>query len=178
MRIESIALNYAEALFELGERRGNAVAFGDLMDALAFAVQGSPRVQSVLMSPRITKAEKAQLLKTALPGAPADFVGFLQAVVKRGRQALFPEIAKAYFGLLDVKFNRLRASVVVAREPDEALRKSIADALGRVMGKEVIPSYDVDPEILGGAIVRVGDRILDGSLRRRLARLRWQLLAH
>ncbi len=177
MRAESIALNYAEALFELGERRGKAELFGDLMDAVAVAVQGSPRVQSVLMSPRITKAEKAQLLRHALPGAPAEFVGFLQAVVKRGRQGLFPEMAKAYIGLLDVKFRRLRASVVLAREPDESLRGSIAGALTRVMGKEVIPGFDVDPEILGGAIVRVGDRILDGSLRRRMARLRWQLLA-
>jgi F-type H+-transporting ATPase subunit delta len=102
---------------------------------------------------------------------------FLQALVKRGRQTLMREIATEYVGLLDVKFGRLRAGVTVAREPDEALRREIESGLGRALGKEVIANFHVDPAILGGTIVRVGERVYDGSLRRRMARLRRQLLA-
>jgi F-type H+-transporting ATPase subunit delta len=102
---------------------------------------------------------------------------FLQAVVKRGRGPLLGEIATGYSGLLDVKFNRLRAGVTLAKAPDEALRRTIEAALSKALGKQVITSFTTEPEILGGAVVRVGERVYDGSVRRRLIRLRRQLLA-
>jgi len=177
LRAETIARNYAEALFELGERSGQTTPYADLIDAVAAAVESTPAVQGVLMSPRVPKAEKARLLAAALPDVPREFVLFLQALVKRGRQQLLRELADQYLGLLDIKLNRVRAAVTLARPADEALRRSIAEALSRELGKEVLPSFTVDPEILGGTIVRVGERIHDGSIRRRMTKLRRQLLA-
>lgn len=177
MRSETIARNYAEALYELGERSGQTTRYADLIDAVAAAVETTPAVQGVLMSPRVPKAEKARLLASALRDVPREFVLFLQALVKRGRQQLLRQIADQYGGLLDVKLNRVRAAVTLARPADEALRRSIAEALSRELGKEVLPSFSVDPEILGGAIVRVGERVHDGSIRRRMTKLRRQLLA-
>jgi F-type H+-transporting ATPase subunit delta len=173
----TIARNYAEALFDLGEQSGQTELYGELLDAIASAVEQSPQAQGVLMSPRVPKAEKSRLLAAAMADAPREFVLFLQAVVKRGRQRLLREIATQYVGLLDVKLNRLRAGVTVVREPDEALRREIEAGLSRALGKEVIANFHVDPAILGGTIVRVGERVYDGSLRRRMARLRRQLLA-
>ena len=144
---------------------------------LAAAVHASPTVESVLMSPRVTKARKAELLAAALPQAPREFVLFLQAVVKRGRQLLLGEIAQQYAGLLDIKFNRVRAGITLAREPDPALQASITQALSKALGKEIVAGFAVEPEILGGAIVRVGDRMLDGSVKRKLTQLRRQLLS-
>ncbi|HET6578404.1 MAG TPA: ATP synthase F1 subunit delta [Gemmatimonadales bacterium] len=177
MRSETIARNYAEALYELGERSGQTTRYADLIDAVAAAVETTPAVQGVLMSPRVPKAEKARLLASALRDVPREFVLFLQALVKRGRQQLLREIADQYGGLLDVKLNRVRAAVTLARPADEALQRSIAEALSRELGKEVLPSFSVDPEILGGTIVRVGERVHDGSIRRRMTKLRRQLLA-
>ena len=177
MRSETIARNYAEALYDLGERSGGTAQYAELIDALAAAIETTPSVQAILMSPRIPKGDKSRLLGAALQDAPREFVLFLQAVVKRGRQLLFREIATEYATLLDVKLNRVRAGVTLARPANDQLRKSIADALSRHLGKEVLPSFSVDPEILGGAIVRVGERIHDGSLRRRLVKLRRHLLA-
>jgi F-type H+-transporting ATPase subunit delta len=177
VRSETIARNYAEALFDLGERSGQTVRYAELMDALAGAVETTPVVQGVLMSPRVPKAEKARLLGAALRNVPREFVLFLQALVKRGRQMLLREIAVEYHKLLDVKFNRVRAGVTLAHPADEALQRSIAEALSRQLGKEVLPSFSVDPEILGGTIVKVGERIHDGSIRRRLTKLRRHLLA-
>jgi F-type H+-transporting ATPase subunit delta len=97
--------------------------------------------------------------------------------VKRGRQQLLREIANEYYAMLDVKLNRVRAAVTLARPADEALRRSITEALCRELGKEVLPTFSVDPDILGGTIVRVGERIHDGSVRRRMTKLRRQLLA-
>jgi F-type H+-transporting ATPase subunit delta len=177
LRSVTIARNYAEALFALGERDGRTERFAELIDAVAGAVETMPTVQAVLMSPRVPKGEKSRLLGAALRDTPREFVLFLQAVVKRGRQLLLREIATEYLGLLDLKLNRVRAGVTLARPADEALQRSIQQALSRQLGKDVQASFSVDPEILGGTIVRVGERIHDGSLRRRLTKLRRHLLA-
>ncbi len=177
MRSETIARNYAEVLFDLGERSGRTSEYADLIDAVAAAVETTPKVQAILMSPRVPKGEKSRLLGGALRDAPREFVLFLQALVKRGRQQLLREIATAYLGLLDLKLNRIRAGVTLARPADESLRRSIQESLSRQLGKEVIASFSVDPEILGGAVVRVGERIQDGSVRRRMTKLRRQLLS-
>jgi F-type H+-transporting ATPase subunit delta len=177
VRAETIARNYAEALFALGEQTGQPAGFGDLIDAVAAAIENAPAVQAVLMSPRVPKQQKTRLLGAALQGAPREFVLFLTAVVKRGRQTLLREIAAQYHALLDLKLNRVRAGVTLARQADPALQRTISEALSRQLGKEVIPSFSVDPSILGGTIVRIGERIHDGSLRRRMVKLRRQLLA-
>lgn len=177
MRSESIALNYAEALFALGEKSGKTAEYAQLLDALAGAVAASPRVQAVLMSPKVTKAAKSAVLTDAMAGAPKEFLLFLQSVVKRGRQGLLGEIAGQFVGLLDVKLNRVRAGITIAREADPALRAEITRALEARLGKEVLASFTVDPDILGGVVVRLGDRVLDGSVKRKLTRLRRQLLS-
>jgi F-type H+-transporting ATPase subunit delta len=176
VRSVTIARNYAEALFSLGEKSGNTDAYADLVEALAAALEASPKVEAVLMSPKIPRSVKADLLARAVSSAPKEFVLFIQAVVKRGRQLMLGEIAQEYAGLLDIKFNRVRAGITLAREPDPALKQQIIGALASAVGKEIVAGFFVDPEILGGAIVRIGERRLDGSLRQRLTRLRRQLL--
>lgn len=177
MRPVSIALNYAEALFALGEKSGRTEEYAGLLAAIASAVDSSPKAQAVLMSPKVTKAKKAEILAAALPGSPREFVLFLTAVVKRGRQLLFGEMATQLGGLLDVKHNRVRAGITLARTPDAAMQADIVQALEQALGKEVLAGFAVDPELLGGAVIRVGDRVLDGSVRRKLAQLRRQLLS-
>ena len=176
MRTETIARNYAEALFELGKESGQAEQYADLLDAVAAAIETTPQVQAALMSPRVPKSEKARFLGEALQSAPREFVLWLQAVVKRGRQGILRQIATEYLALLDADLNRVRASVTLARKPDEKLKKVIEEKLGRQLKKQVIAAYLIDPEILGGAIVRVEDRVLDGSVRRRMTKLRRHLL--
>jgi F-type H+-transporting ATPase subunit delta len=177
LRSETVARNYAEALFELGQRSGKPERYADLIDAVAAAVDTTPRVQAVLMSPRVPKAEKARIHGAAMKDAPREFVLFLQAVVKRGRHRILREIAHEYLVLLDQKLERVRAGVTLARTPDAKLQRTIEELLSRRLKKEVIAAYSVDPEILGGAVIRVGERVLDGSLRRRMTRLRRQLLS-
>jgi F-type H+-transporting ATPase subunit delta len=177
LRFETIARNYAEALFDLGEKGGRTAEYADLLDAVAHGIAAAPGVEAVLMSPRVTKTQKSALLAAALKGAPKDFVLFLQAVVKRGRQGLFGEMARQFQGLLDVKLKRVRAAVTMARPADETLRRQITSRLTEVVGKEVLPLFHEDPGLLGGIVVRVGDRVFDGSIRRRMTVLRRALLA-
>ena len=176
MSNETVARNYAEVLFDIANRSGQPERYAELIDAVAAAVDTIPRLQTVLMSPRIPKSEKARFLGAALKDTPRDFVLWLQALVKRGRQGILREMASEYLALVDEKMGRVRASVTLARQPDEKLRRTIEENLGRQLDKEVIATYLVEPEILGGAIIRVGDRVLDGSVRRRMTKLRRQLL--
>lgn len=186
MRSETIARNYAETLFALAEKADRSKAGGgtsatqqyaDLIDAVAHGIAAAPQVEAVLMSPRVTKTQKAELLARAVEGAPRDFIRFLGAVVRRGRQGLFGAMALEYQGLLDQKLDRVRAAVTVARPIDEKFRKQVAERLAAVVGKEVLPHFHEDPSLLGGVIVRVGDRVFDGSVRRRMTVLRRLLLA-
>jgi F-type H+-transporting ATPase subunit delta len=177
VRSVSIAANYAEALFRLGERSGQTEAYAGLITAVASAVLDQPLARAVMMSPKVTKAVKGEILARALPQAPREFVLFLQAVVKRGRQNLFGEIALAYRDLFDAKLNRVRAAVTMARMPSAALQQALVDALTEVVGKEVLAEFMVDPDLLGGVLVRIDDRVYDGTVRRRMTRLRRQLLS-
>ena len=97
--------------------------------------------------------------------------------MKRGRQRLLREIATEYLGLLDLKYNRLRAGITLVRPADPSLQRDIEAALSRQLGKEVLAAFHVDAEILGGTVIRVGERIYDGSVRRRRTKLRRQLLS-
>jgi F-type H+-transporting ATPase subunit delta len=176
LRAESVALNYAEALFAMADGAGQAAAYGEWLEAVAGAVEATPAIEAVLMSPRVTKTEKGRILAQALPKAPRPFVLFLQSVVKRGRQNLLGLMATQYEGLLDTRLNRVRASVIVARPASAKLQAEIVTALSAVTGKEVLARFSEDPSLLGGVLVKVGARIYDGSLRLRVASLRRQLL--
>lgn len=178
MKSTTVARNYAEALLAAGEASRQVEPFGELIDAVAGAVQADERIALVLESPRVPKPEKARLLSEALADrAPAEFIRFLQAVVRRGRQGLLGEIAHEYQTLVDLKLNRVHAGVTLAAAPDRALERHIVERLTTVLGKEVRALFRADPRILGGVVVRAGGRIYDGSVRRRMTVLRRRMLA-
>jgi F-type H+-transporting ATPase subunit delta len=169
----TVARNYAEALFAVG----GGEKFGGLLDAVAGAIQADERIATVLESPRVSKADKAKILEKALKSeAPREFVRFLQAVVRRGRQGLMAEMAQEYQVLLDEKLNRVHAGVTLAGEPDARTQKQVIERLTNALGREVRAYFRSDPKILGGVVVRVGDRIFDGSVRRRLTALQRRML--
>lgn len=181
MRSELIARNYAETLLDLADRNGGAAAmdqFAVALDEVAGLVQGDPRVRQFLETPRVTAADKKKVLQGALAGrAPQLFLRFVSVLVDKRRQTLLPEIAEAYRGLVDERMGRVRVQVAISHLPDEALQAEIGNALARRLGRTVIPTFTVDPELLGGLVVKVGDEILDGSVRTRAARLRRAMMA-
>ncbi|MES2125463.1 MAG: ATP synthase F1 subunit delta [Gemmatimonadota bacterium] len=172
----TIARNYAEALFALATRAEAPEAWGDLIDAVAGAMS-TDSIEAVLMSPRVPKERKVTIVTDALHDAPVPFTRFLAAVIRRGRQLMLGQIADEYRALVDVKLNRVRAGVTVAREMDALARSVIVERLSKAIGKDVIAGFATDPSLLGGVVVRIGDRIYDGSVRKRLAVLRHKLLA-
>jgi F-type H+-transporting ATPase subunit delta len=178
MREITIARSYAETLVELAQRAGDLDGWGAMIDEVADAIAADPRLVRFLQTPRVSAREKNEVIGKAFADRlPRLFVRFLQAVVTHRRQHLIGEIAFEYHAIVDQLEGRVHADVTLAKEPDPALAQSITEQLSRALGKTVMPHFVVRPDILGGTIVRVGDTVMDGSVRHRLARLRTRMLS-
>lgn len=173
----TVSRSYAEALFALGEKLNQHDSFSGSLEALDATVQNTPQLRAFLASPKIDAAAKKRALRSALGGRSHDvFLNFLMVLIDKRRQRLLQEITREYRSLLDERLGRLNVQVTMARQPDAATEKEIAEKLTRSLGKQVVPHISVNKDILGGIIVRFGDRVLDGSLRRRMLSMRRRLL--
>ncbi len=177
MRDVTIARNYAETLLELARRADDLRGWGTIVQSIADAIREDAKLRAFLETPRVGAAQKNAVLRKALADqAPAPFVRFVESVVRNRRQMMLPQIAHEYADLVDQVENRLHANVTVAREADKAMRTLIADRLSKALDKTVVAHVTVDPRILGGAIVRVGDTVMDGSVLRKLGVLKQRMI--
>jgi F-type H+-transporting ATPase subunit delta len=177
VRDTTVSRSYAEALFDLAEKHGAHDDFAAGLNVLTQILDSDATVAGFLHTPKIEVRRKQEVLRGALEGQVAPlFLNFVMLVLQKRRQRLLRDIARAYGDLLDEKMNRVHAQVTLAHEPDEATETRIASELSRILGKTVVPHIHVNPDILGGIVVRYGDRIMDASLRRRLVGLRHSLM--
>jgi F-type H+-transporting ATPase subunit delta len=176
MRDSSIAKNYAEALLELARRAQSLDEWGGYLIAVSNAMANEPKLHNFLAAPQVSAVQKKAVLYAAFADSlPRPILRFLQKLVDNRRQLLIPEIAVQYANLVDEAEGRVHAQVTVARETSDAERDAIGAQLSRKLGKKVVPHLAVNPAILGGVIVRIGDTVMDGSVRRRLTSLRARL---
>lgn len=179
MRERTVARNYAKALFDLGLEHGEEDRYADVFDALSEMVSGDARIARFLESPKIEATVKESAVRRALEGrVPERFLRFVLVVMRKRRQGLLELMGDEYRTLLDAHSGRLHASVTLAREPDEAMKELLTERLSSMLGQTVVPQITVNPAILGGLVVRFGDRAMDGSLRRQLVSLRRDMMMH
>ena len=177
MNNATIGRNYAETLLILAKREGQAEEWGALIESIASAMQQDQALKTFLESPKLAAARKIEILKAALgERVPPLFLRFLETVIMKRRQMVIPEIAQEYRALIDTSEDRVHANVTVAREPADPEKEALVGQLSRLFGKRVVPHISINPAILGGVIVKVGDTVMDGSVRRRLASLRSRML--
>jgi F-type H+-transporting ATPase subunit delta len=177
MRDPTIARNYAEALVSLASKAKDLTGWGTMISDFADAITRDERLRLFLESPRVSVDQKNDVIAKAFQDRmPRLFVRFLQSVIRHRRHALIPEIAIQYHALVDEIEGRVHAQVTVSRDPDKKLAKVVTERLSKVLGKSVVPHFMVDESILGGTVIRIGDTVMDGSVRRKLARLRQRML--
>ena len=178
MRDETVARNYAEALFDLAQRHEGLEAFGTGISTVAALLDENPSFRLFLETPRVdASAKKAVIRKAFGDRIPVTLIHFLLVTIDKRRQRLLRVISREFAALVDEHMNRAHVEVTVARELDDESLSLVAERLTGLLGKTAIPHQRVKPQILGGVVVRAGDTIYDGSLRRRLDGLRRRLLA-
>lgn len=178
MREQTVARNYAETLFELARKHEGLERYQEGIETVARLLEENPRFRTFLETPRIPAADKKAVVRKAFGGAlPKPLLNFLLVVIDKRRQKLVRAIAREYHDIVDQHMNRVHAEVTLARALDPQGMKELVERLTALLGKTAIPHVRVKPDILGGVVVRAGDTIYDGSLRRRLDGMRRQLLA-
>jgi F-type H+-transporting ATPase subunit delta len=166
---------YAQALFEASEAQGGLAAAGEAGDAVAAlgkAWRTDRRLRGFFLSGEVGLAERqaaAERLASTLPGLVPNFVRMLS---RRGRLDLMPDIADAMTAILHQRLHRVPVTLATAVEmPPERLARW-AQTLKDAIGLEPVIKNVVRPELVAGAVVRVGDVVADGSARRKLNELR------
>lgn len=168
------AKRYALAAFEIARDSGQIESWARDIQMARVALQDGA-LRAYLEVPKITVGRKTEGLRAALGNVNPLVVNLLALLTSRGSLGLLPAIVDEYQTLMDAHFNREQAVVVTAVPLEQQQGERLSQQLARLLGKEVVLTARLDPEVLGGLVVRVGDRIIDGSARGRLMALRKSL---
>jgi F-type H+-transporting ATPase subunit delta len=173
----TIARPYARAAFEEARRNGGLAPWSEALQAAALVVR-DPRVASLLDDPRVTPQQLAQLVDD-IAAAPLGEHGanFVRTLAANHRLGYLPEIAELFDTLKDDAEGVADVTVTSAGALDPAQRERITAALARRLKRKVRLHCETDPALIGGAILRSGDLVIDGSLRTRLNRIAYELTA-
>jgi F-type H+-transporting ATPase subunit delta len=174
-----IAKRYAKALFEIAEETKKLEKITNDVVFIDSLIRSSRELQLFLKSPIIKEDKKREVLKEIFSDSRVDPVTlkFTMLLVEKKREDILHDIVKVYQQIYDEKMGIVSAEVVTAVEVGERLKNKIEQKILELTGaKKVKASYRVDPSIIGGIVIRVGDTVYDASIRRRIQLLREQLI--
>ena len=168
--------NYAEALLAASGDRAEAVV-GDLEAVRDEMLDPHPDFASILASPTVKDAEKDRLLVKTLDGRVDEtVVRFLRVLNRHGRLGMLPSVIRQARTTLDRRLKRKAVTVRSAVPLDDAQQAALAERLTAMIHASPVITLEVDPSLLGGLVVQVGDAVYDASVRNRLAQLRERLI--
>jgi ATP synthase F1 delta subunit len=173
--MEEIAEVYARALFEVAKEHDILDEIHDDLGAFATALEENRELAVFFFSPYFSSEEKKDGLKRAVTGADPIFMNFLEALLERHRMPVIFRMRTRFEQLWDEEKKLLPVEITSSVQLDKAIVQSIGERIGEQTGQKVELSSKVDPEILGGLVVRVGNFVLDASIRNRLNQLRKQV---
>lgn len=166
-----LAKRYAKAIFSLGKEQGKVEAYADTLNGIAdlFGDQ-ELELEDALTNPLYPLEARQKVMAKVSEAAAADTVmtSFLNLLIEKKRVDVLPEIASAVQEMLDSEENISHGSVTSAIEIDSGLLGKVQATLEKITGNKVILETQVDPSIIGGIVAKVGDLVLDGSIRTQL----------
>jgi ATP synthase F1 delta subunit len=174
--VEEIAPVYARSLFEAARDAGKLDEVKEQLGEIADALAQDRDLQVFFFSPYLTSEEKKEGVRRAITGADPLIQNFLDLLIENHRMPALLRIRREYERLWDEENKLLPVQITSAVELDEGVVKQIGDRIGEQTGRNVELSADVDPDVLGGLVVRVGNTVLDASIRHRLEQLRKQVV--
>jgi len=173
--VEEIATVYARSLFEVANEAGKLDVVREQLGQFADALHDDRELQVFFFSPYFSTQEKKDGLDKAVTGADPIFQNFLELLLEKHRAPAIFGIRRELDDLWEVENQLLPVQITSAIELDNKTIKSIGDRVGEQTARKVDLSSSVEPDILGGIIVRVGNNIIDASIRTRLEQLRKQV---
>jgi ATP synthase F1 delta subunit len=173
--MEEIAAVYARSLFEVASEQDKLDLVREQLGEFADALNETRELQVFFFSPYFSTAEKQDGLDRAISGADPAFVNFLKLLIENHRMPVIFRVRREYDRLWEEENKLLPVRVTSAVELDSKTVGQIGDRIAEQTGRKVDLSAEVDPDILGGIVVRVGNSILDASIRNRLESLRKQV---
>lgn len=173
--MEELARVYARSLFEAALGEGRLDVLREQLIQFAGALDEHRELAVFFFSPYFSTAEKQQSLATLLDGADELFLNFLTLLIENHRMPVIFRIRQEYQRLWDERNKTLPVEITSAIPLDEQTTENLGRAIGERTGRTVTLAARVDPNILGGIVVRIGNSILDASIRNRLEQLRTQV---
>jgi F-type H+-transporting ATPase subunit delta len=173
--VEEIGQVYGRALFEVAIEHDKLDEIREQLGQFADALDESRELSVFFFSPYFSSDEKKEGLAKAVDGGDEELMNFLGLLLENHRMPAIHRVRREFDRLWAEENQLLPVQVTSAVELDEATVKSIGDRIGEQTNRKVELSSHVDPEILGGLVLRVGNSILDASIRRRLEQLRRQV---
>jgi F-type H+-transporting ATPase subunit delta len=177
--LKSASLQYATALADIVLEQGAAEPTRNQLEDFRAAYEESAELRNFLASPAVTREAKHGVIEklVARLGASKIIRNFLFVMADNQRIHLLPEIVETFERVLRQRQGIAEAEVNSAAELDDGQKTALLSTLERLSGKKIQAKYLLEPELLGGAVVRIGDTIYDGSVRNRLNQLRTRLAA-
>jgi F-type H+-transporting ATPase subunit delta len=173
--VEEIAQVYARALFDVAVERDVLDEVREQLGAFADAMHDSHDLAVFFFSPYFSVPEKKDGLKRAVQDADPAVINFLEALIERHRMPVIFRIRADFDVLWEKERRLLPVHVTSAIELDRSVVDSLGKRIGEQVDRQVEVSSEVDPDILGGVVLRVGNVILDASIKNRLEQLRKQV---
>lgn len=169
---------YAQAILTIAMEKDRLDAVMGDLHAVMQVLHEDRTLWGLFTSPRIDREEKEAMFRKAFAGKVGDEVlGLLVTMIRKGREPLLDNVVDQFVRFKDKAEGRIHVYVTSARDLDAGIRESITKTIAEVSGKTVTLHEKTDAALVGGMVVRVGDAVVDGSLRTRLRKLRRRLLA-
>lgn len=162
---------YAQAAFEEAKKKADLKGWSEMLLSLAEAIS-YPEMRAVVTNPRVSKAQTASLMEGLLGNqATPQQRNFVKVLVDNQRLLILPEIAAIFEGLRAEAEKTVNVVVDSAFELSAAQQQKIIDSLKKRMGREIKLTCNINKELLGGVVIRAGDKVIDGSARTRLGEM-------
>ena len=170
--MEEIAQVYSRSLFEVAKEHDKLDLIKEQLAAFADALEQNRELAIFFFSPYFSTEEKKRGLERALVDADPTLVNFLELLIEKHRMPAIFRIRRYYDGLWERENKILPVQISTATTLDDAIVQQIGDRIAKDTGQRIELTADVNPDILGGIVLRVGNSILDASIRNRLDNLR------
>lgn len=163
-----VSRRYARALLEVAEEGGLAEQVAGDLEVIRKTLEGSRDIVTMLKSPIIKGDTKARILKEIFGGLGEKTLLFLNLLCRKKRASILPDVIEEYSALRDERGGIVNVDVTSAVELDDEQSKKLIDVLAQYTGKKVRAKLSLDEELLGGVTVKIGDTILDNSVKHQL----------